>query len=130
MAKGGILQYIVHDWTMLSDVKVDGDRVAAAHFDGLLHVFQIVPFAIVLVLSRLYGVIQALDVIILGIGAKISDAPANVGVVAGDDAGHAGQRKADDVETAAVQANGVPDRRHGQADVDVVGDDRLATFGH
>ena len=69
------------------------------------------------------------------VGAEVGEAPGDVGVVADDHAGHPGEGEARDVERAvradgpAVQPHLHPDAGHADAEVRVVGEQRLAGRG-
>ena len=105
------------------------DVVGAADLDGLGAHPQ-----------RLGGTVADVEVVALGlleeevgdVGAEVGEAPGDVGVVADDHAGHAGEGEARGVEgavgrgLAAVQAHLHPDAGLADAQVRVVGEQRLA----
>ncbi len=110
---------------------LDHDVVPVADLDRLLAHLQRPAATVVLPAV----VAHPLDVEVGGVGPQVGEAPGDVGVVADDHAGHAGEAEARDVERAvladltAVQADLDPDAGQGDPEVRVVGQDRRTAHG-
>ena len=74
------------------------------------------------------GSVQLFDVEVLHVGAGVRKAPGDALVVPDDYARHAGQRRADDVDAGRGDLREVPHRWRGEAEVRIVGEQRLAAF--
>ena len=110
------------------------DIFAAANVDDLLLVEDGLPDAVGgFVLGVRAAAAGVLDVEVLHVGAEIGKAPGEVGVVADDDEGDAGQGDSRDVELAGrrggLEVGFVPDAGHAVREVHVIGEERLAGCG-
>ena len=107
---------------------------AALDVDGLLLVEDRVPGAVGrFVLGGGAGAAGVLNVEGLDFGAEVGKAPGDVGVVADDDEGDAGERDSGDVKIAGggggLEVGLVPDAGNAVGEVHVVGEERLAGGG-
>jgi hypothetical protein len=102
--------------------------VATGHLERLAAALDRLLLALVLV--RVAG--DLFEVEIGDVGVHRRHTPGDAVVVADHDAGHTGEREPGDVIRAllrdlpAVQADLIPDARHGRCQVWIVGEDRLA----
>ena len=116
-----------------ADLQVDG--VAALDLDLLVPDGERKRLALVEVVGRV-GRIDRLDDQVLHVGVDVGGAPRDAGVVAEDHAGHAREGdaghvvRAGRVDRPAVQPVHVPDRRHRDPEVRVVGQQRAAADRH
>ncbi len=113
---------------------VDGYVFAALDVDGLLLVEDRVPGAVGgFVLGGWAGAAGVLDVEVLDLGAEVGEAPGDVGVVADDDEGDAGEGDSGDVKLAGggggLEVGLVPDAGDAVGEVHVVREERLAGGG-
>ncbi len=110
-------------------------RGAVAEVDGLFGDGHVAPFAVPLVLERVIR-IDGNGVEVLYVGFGVGHAPRDVGVVPDDHAGRGREREADYVQRTgighrlAVKPDLVPDRRHLNAEVRIVGEQGRAAGGH
>jgi hypothetical protein len=72
------------------------------------------------------GRIELLEVEVLNVGAGAGETPRDTIVSPDEHAGHARQRRADDAQARRIEMRQVPYRRRGQAEVRIVGEQRLA----
>ncbi len=107
--------------------------ILTLHADCLVAHIHRDPLAVDLVLVGV-GRVQALDVEILHVGSDVGHPPGDAVVVPDHDPRRARKREAAQLVRArvalldAVQADLVPDRRHLNAEVRVVGEERAAGF--
>jgi hypothetical protein len=127
--------YLIFEWAVrLGDdraVARDADGhfhgVAAADEDGFDAGFKVHPFAVHFVLVGVVG-IDLFDEQILHVGAEVGEGPGDVIVVSSHHARHAREREAGHFERTglgdglAMQGILVPDGRHLNAEVHVVGE--------
>ena len=119
---------------MLRGGDVDRYIFAALDVDGLLLVEDRVPGAVGrFVLGGGAGAAGVLNVEGLDLGAEVGEAPGDVGVVADDDEGDAGERDSGDVKIAGggggLEVGLVPDAGNAVGEVHVVREERLAGGG-
>jgi hypothetical protein len=100
---------------------------AAAHLDDFLARLEAGPAAGGLVAVRVRRV-ELLEVDVLHVGPGVGEAPGEVFVLPEHDKRQARHRGAGDAVARRLDAREVPQRRRGQPQVRVVGDERLAGF--
>ena len=125
---GLVFEHVADDRPVLGLAHGQGDILAAVDLDDLLDEGHVAPLAHVLVLVGVVGV-DLLDVEVLHVGADVGDAPGDAVVVADDDAGDAGEAETGHIPAGRVQADLVPDRRHLDAQVRIVGQQGQAGGG-
>src|SRR5207245_11750237 len=117
------------DRSVTRDRDVDDHRIGTAlHVDRPTHERCGLELSPVLVAARIGGIL-ALDEQILRIRVRVREAPRDAVVVADDDPGYSGERKADELVARALEADLVPDRRVADREVWVAREDRFAGLG-
>ncbi len=105
-------------------------RIAAGHLNDLLANLQIGPLSVELHLVGV-GWVDPLEEQVLDVGAGVGDTPGDPLVVTDHDTGKTGEGEAGHVQGAGIaygftmQGILIPDRRHADAQVGVVGQDRF-----
>src|SRR6185436_19431743 len=123
------------DWTMPRDANfLDHRSLATLNLDLLADHLCHFPFPLVLILVWVLRV-KFLDVKVFYIGDGIGEAPGNMLIVTNDDAGHAWETDAGDINIGGDQMAFIPDRRSSLSLMRVITEDwrsrnRQATIDH
>ena len=117
---------LIDDGAVPRDHYFDGARRGLAFDANLLaHDLGRHPLAVVLELVRIRR-ITLLDVEVLRVGERGGEAPRHLAVVTDDDPGHARQRNTGDFSFRRDEVVLVPDGRHLQRQMRIVGEERLS----
>ena len=116
----------VQQRSMSGELHVERNVFAAADFDDLVVHAERLPLRVQILKVSL--AVQLLDVEVLHVGVERGESPGDVLVVAGDHERHSGQRDPGSVVAGRAvcaicfQIGHVPDVRHGQAQMHVIGE--------